>query len=122
MFLINTSEDYADEFDYPIISIFSSALRNYLVLKGFHFLKENDFEELYFGSNEELNLSLVKVKQMIQDAREVPPEQTMVIEELDKVPAIDIIGRVCNMVHERLEEEDQEELKNFEEILERYEQ
>ncbi len=122
MFLINTSEDYADEFDYPIISIFSSALRNYLVLKGFHFLKENDFEELYFGSNEELNLSLVKVKQMIQDAREVPPEQTMVIEELNKVPAIDIIGRIINILYERLEEEDQEELKNFEEILERYEQ
>ncbi len=116
--LINTSGDYADEFDYPVISFFSSALKNYLLLKGFHYLGDSDFAEVYFGSNEALSFTKNEVISLISNAEIIEEDYLNCARGyLQGVPCVDIIDYLCDAIADSMSDEDEDELKNFKTIL-----
>ncbi len=116
--LINTSRDYADEFDYPVISFFNSALKNYLILKGLDYLKESDVTEMYFGSNEAISMSIREVKLLITEATILNDEEhTCAKRYLNEVPALDIMDRILDTIYERMGDEDPDEIPNFQAVL-----
>ena len=115
--LINISEDYADEFDYPVISFFSSALKNYLLLKGLHYLTEDDLE-FYFGTNEALRFDLDQIKSLISGATELDAEEIHYAKRyLTPVPGLDIIERIIDIIYDRIQETDPDEAANFDAIV-----
>ncbi len=119
--LINTQEDYADEFNYPVISLFNSALKNYLILKGFHYLKDSDFNKMYFGSNEALQMNKEQVRRMIANATELSDEEyKYAYRFLKNVPCLDIVDRIIDTVYDRMSQEDPDELANYDAILEEH--
>lgn len=74
-YMVVDSQDYADEFDYPILSIFNEA-----ELAKFKAVKTKSIEngldigiehEIYFGSNEALNMTVSEMIDYIDDAQEI---------------------------------------------------
>lgn len=66
-YIINTSADYADEFDYPIVSVMSDNLHSILTNLPFLY-KDCDFEECYFGTNEYLSFHSKDIHTLIAKA------------------------------------------------------
>lgn len=71
-YIINTSYNYADEFDYPVFSIMSEFERDNLI-STYYIWKFEGEKAYYFGTNEELGfysddiLDLIKTATPIDD-------------------------------------------------------
>lgn len=50
-YIINDSQDYADEFSYPVVSTMTEHTRDFL-LNTYEHWKGFNYDELYFGTNE----------------------------------------------------------------------
>jgi hypothetical protein len=103
-YIIITSKDYADEFDYPVISIFSGKLRMLLLLHN-EFFESIDVDEIYFGTNEFLSFNKKMIIDMINNAKEITTEE---LETLQKFKAtscgLDIIEHVYQNMLFRIKE------------------
>jgi len=69
-YMIAKSENWSDEFDYPILSIFTEKTKNVILLHN-NFFDDTDLEECYFGTNEYFSFKKEKVLNMIRSAEEV---------------------------------------------------
>jgi len=99
-FVINTSQDYADEFDYPVISIFSARVRKLLALMVASYetglfessSRQMDSMDIYFGTNEKLTFTRNEIMALLEGAQELPQDELPRYKRiLGKVPAVDIV-------------------------------
>ena len=85
IYIISGSKDYADEFNYPLLSVFDEdEMKEYTTLweKVQDTRKDlNESEEWYFGTNEGFYWSLNEVNDIIQNASTVTEEELNVIEK-----------------------------------------
>ena len=77
IYMIAKSKNWADEFDYPILSIFTEKTKNVILLHN-NFFDDTDLEECYFGTNEYFSFKKEKVLAMIRGAEEVNGEDLKV--------------------------------------------
>ncbi len=121
---IITTEDYADEFDYPIISFFTEELQRFILLHGLGMISEDEFQEMYFGSNEALSFTKEDVIRMIRNAREIPQDEIVLARKyLEQVSgaSLDLVNNIVDILHGILHRAgDKEILETYDDILTRY--
>ena len=89
-YIINTSMDYADEFDYPVISLMTARERQKYI-DTYNTWSENWNSEIYFGTNEELWIPADEALTLIQEAEAVTEEKfDLIAPYLIEVPSVDI--------------------------------
>jgi len=96
-YIIMTSEDYADEFNYPIISVFTAKERNIILLHN-NLLSNDDFDEIYFGTNEFFSFLKNEIIRYVREAKQITDEELEVLEKfrvLD-LPGIDIVDHTID--------------------------
>jgi hypothetical protein len=116
-YIISTSVDYADEFYYPVISVFSEEIRNILIVHK-SYLTDDMFEELYFGTNEFVTFKVSEIIEYIDKAQEISQEE---IEVLTKYKMLDynrinIIEEVLESLYDRVGEENPDLQKRLERL------
>ena len=111
-YIICTTEDYADEFDYPIISIFSEKAKNVIIMHN-NFLKDDDFSEIYFGTNEYLSFEKDSIIDMIKNAKEIESSEIETLQKYNCINiGIDIVERALDILYDRAKENGADELAN----------
>lgn len=115
VYIISDSEDYADEFEYPIISFMTEEMRALIIMHILPVVTNEDFEQIDFGTNEYLDLSRDRVKDMIVNAIEITPEEYRLLKEhMRHIPCVDIadytVERLWNDEHN---EDTSREVKNI---------
>ena len=99
-YIINSTRDYADEFDYTI--------RSYLTQEKINCLNENRdfiisvFEdsdsaefECYFGTNEGFDISIHEFFDLILDAKEISEKEYLILKKFE-IASLDIVDRVIS--------------------------
>lgn len=97
-YIINTTRDYADEFEYTI--------RSYLTQEKINSINENRefiisvFEErdkakfkCYFGTNEWFDISIHEFFDLIADAKEISEKEYLILKKFE-IASLDIVERV----------------------------
>jgi len=77
MYAIIDQFDYADEFDYPVISLFTEKQRKF-VLKNKKKIPET--YEACFGTNEYLEFSREEIIEMFENSEEISKKEIKVLE------------------------------------------
>ena len=72
-YIINDSQDYADEFSYPVVSTMTEHTRDFL-LNTYEHWKGFNYDELYFGTNEYLSFDAQEIRDYIKKASKVDGE------------------------------------------------
>lgn len=128
-YIINSTKDYADEFDYTI--------RSYLTQEKLNCLNENrdfiisvfedsdNYEfECYFGTNECFDINIHEFFDLILDAKEISEKEYLILKKFE-IASLDIVDRVISyfLDHaydlfdvEDATEEQNENMKKSEEI------
>lgn len=99
-YIINSTRDYAGEFDYTI--------RSYLTQEKINCLNENRdfiisvFEdshraefECYFGTNEGFDISIHEFFDLILDAKEISEKEYLILKKFE-IASLDIVDRVIS--------------------------
>ena len=99
-YIINSTRDYADEFDYTI--------RSYLTQEKINCLNENRdfiisvFEdsdsaefECYFGTNEGFDISIHEFFDLILHAKEISEKEYLILKKFE-IASLDIVDRVIS--------------------------
>ena len=99
-YIINTSMDYADEFDYPVISLMTAEERQKHI-DTYSTWSKNWNSEIYFGTNEELRIPADEALSLIEKAEAVTKEKfDLIAPYLKKVPAVNIEYRIIDSLDE----------------------
>ena len=99
-YIINTSMDYADEFDYPVISLMTAEERQKYI-DTYNTWSKNWNSELYFGTNEELWIPADEALSLIEEAEAVTKEKfDLIAPYLEKVPAVNIEYHIVDLLEE----------------------
>jgi hypothetical protein len=116
-YIICTSKDWADEFDYPIFSIFGEKTKRTLLLYN-NYLEDEDLAEIYFGSNESFSFNKEEIVNMIQQASVITEEEIQVFNKYMPYPtAVDIVDRILELLYEKIDDTgNQDLLKKLEEL------
>ena len=72
-YIINDSQDYADEFSYPVVSTMTEHTRDFL-LNTYEHWKGFNYDKLYFGTNEYLSFDAQEIRDYIKKASKVDGE------------------------------------------------
>jgi len=80
MYAIIDQFDYADEFDYPVISLFTAKQRKF-ILKNKNKIPEN--YEACFGANEYLEFTKEEIIEMFENAKEISKKEIKVLESFN---------------------------------------
>ena len=99
-YIINTRMDYADEFNYPVISLMTAEERqNYI--DTYSTWSKNWNSEIYFGTNEGLWIPADEALSLIEKAEAVTKEKfDLIAPYLKKVPAVDIEYHIVDLLEE----------------------
>lgn len=89
-YIISTGFDYADEFDYPVCSIFTEDEKKEALTE----LATNPFtyKEFYFGTNEALSFDSSEIKKMITQAATISADEEKTFLKFYHGVDVDIIG------------------------------
>ena len=99
-YIINTGMDYADEFDYPVISLMTAEERQKYI-DTYNTWSKNWNSELYFGTNEELWIPADEALSLIEEAEAVTKEKfDLIAPYLEKVPAVNIEYHIVDLLEE----------------------
>ena len=101
--VIISSQNWADEFDYLILSVMSEELWRTLLLNIDVFdLVEDSLEEVYFGTNEALYFKKHDIKNMVQSAKTLTPEQEEFLDQNQGFyyASLDIIDRILDFLED----------------------
>lgn len=96
-YIINTSADYADEFDYPITSVMSDNLHSILTNLPFLY-KDCDFEECYFGTNEYLSFFTSDIHALISKATYVDKPTLKLVQPFLAEASWDPLDRILDHI------------------------
>lgn len=89
-YIINTGIDYADEFDYPVISLMTAEERQKYI-DTYNIWSQDWNPEIYFGTNEALEITHSDVLDLITHATPVSStEYDIIAPYLSSIPAVDI--------------------------------
>ncbi len=108
MYMISTSRDYADEFDYPILSLFDeedsevyNELKNKLEASDIEFSSDEE-REISFGSNEALYLSFDDMDDMIQNSATLSLDEYLFVQANGFI-GLDIFEVALNILSDLVE-------------------
>lgn len=120
-FIINTDADYADEFDYPIVSVMTKNERD-LILNTFNIWKDGNYDDIYFGTNEFLSFDAQEIYRMIEKAVEITDEEYKYFKRFSTSACVDIISEVEEELMERFGYNSYSEISRlpYSEALEKY--
>lgn len=99
-YIINSTRDYADEFDYTIRSYLTEEKINCLnenrefIISVFEATCNTDFE-CYFGTNECLDMSIYEFFDYVVDAKEISEKEYLVLKKYE-VASLDVVNRVIS--------------------------
>lgn len=96
-YIINTSADYADEFDYPVVSAMSDNLHSILTNLPFLY-KDCDFEECYFGTNEYLSFHSKDIHTLITKATYVDKSTLRLVQPFLAHASWDPLDRILDHI------------------------
>jgi hypothetical protein len=111
-YIICTSRDWADEFDYPIFSIFGEETRRIILLHN-NYIDEEALEEVYFGSNEHFSFNRKEIIDMIQNAKEISVADINVLDKYTSgLAAFDIIDHILENMYSAAIDSNNSDLKH----------
>jgi hypothetical protein len=113
-YIISGSYDYADEFNYPVLSIITEEQRD-LLLKCEKLILNMD-TEFYFGTNESLSFKPNEIIDMINDAEPISEEEYIFFNKHQFIEqgSLDIIeGLISSM-------DDEDNVQEYPELREVY--
>lgn len=99
-YIINSTKDYADEFDYTIRSFLSREKINCLkenqefITSVFEESGDSEFE-CYFGTNECFDLTISEFFDYIEDAKEISEKEYLILKKFE-IASLDIVDRVIS--------------------------
>ena len=97
IYLILTAMDYSDEFDYPVISVFSKKERSFILKNRKKISKESEY---YFGTNEALDFTRKEIVDLIESAEVISKKELKILEKYGALDTgLDIIERVTDNIH-----------------------
>lgn len=92
--------DYADEFNYPVISLMTAEERQKYI-DTYNTWSKNWNSELYFGTNEELWIPADEALSLIEEAEAVTKEKfDLIATYLKEVPSVDITDGIVDALEE----------------------
>ena len=95
-YIISTTMDYADEFDYPVISVFSAKTKN-KILDNTNLIPDD--EEYYFGTNEYLELSAKEIIKLISSAKPISNDEIKILDKYEVFSmGLDIVASVSERI------------------------
>ncbi len=98
MYLINTAQDYADEFDYPVTSIMSEEVRDFILENEDNI---DDMEE-YFGTNEFLDFSTEDIISLVTNAKDITTGERATLVKFGALTCgLDIVERVIDRLADK---------------------
>ena len=99
-YIINTSMDYADEFDYPVISLMTAEERQKYI-DTYSIWSKNWNSEIGFGTNEGLWIPADEALSLIEEAEAITKEKFgLIAPYLIEVPSVDITDDIVNALDE----------------------
>lgn len=101
--IVTGEYDYADEFDYPVFSAFSSTFRD-LMLDNMKWFPDGS-EEFGFGTNEALEFERSDIEDMLGDSQVITDEELAVIVKFGCNAGLDVIDQAFDMLVEAMEEQ-----------------
>lgn len=99
-YIINDSQDYADEFSYPVVSTMTEHTRDFL-LNTYEHWKGFNYDELYFGTNEYLSFDAQEIRDYIKKASKVDGELFKKIQLLLADVSCDVVEVVLEQLVDR---------------------
>lgn len=107
MLCIITSAEYADEFDYPVISFFTDEQRDF-ILENQGRIEDID---ACFGTNESIDFGVDELVSLVENAKDVTDKERAVFAKFGimKIPCIDLVEKILESIEGYEEEEDEEE-------------
>jgi len=100
---IVTTVDYADEFDYPIISIIPERLWRVLTLHSSSFDELEGLDYLGFGTNQGLSLDPGTLKSMVDNAIDITEDQATILKKI-QYASVDIIEDIMDYIYDKADE------------------
>jgi hypothetical protein len=98
-YIICTSKDWSDEFDYPIFSIFGEKTRRVILLHN-NYINDDDLEEIYFGTNEYFTFNHKEVVDMVQNAEKITDSEIEVFNKyMPRPAAVDIVDQILETMY-----------------------
>ena len=99
-YIINTSMDYADEFDYPVISLMTAEERQKYI-DTYSIWSKNWNSEIGFGTNEGLWIPADEALSLIEEAEAITKEKFgLIAPYLIQVPSVDITEDIVYVLDE----------------------
>lgn len=99
-YIINSTRDYADEFEYTIRSYLTEEKINCLnenrefIISVFEDTNNSEFE-CYFGTNEWLDMDIYEFFDYVVDAKEISEKEYLVLKKYE-VASLDVVNRVIS--------------------------
>ena len=94
--IICAQMDYSDEFDYPIVSVFTEEVQKEILDNIEKIPEEN---EIYFGTNEFLMVSRQTLKTMVEFARDISDEELKVLKRYSVTNfGVDIVDYILDEI------------------------
>ena len=90
-YIISTTADYADEFDYGVCSIFTEEQKQQALTIVNSYEQYGYKEEFYFGTNEALEFNKDDIIAMINNAQQITPEEEVIFLKFYHGADLDII-------------------------------
>ena len=99
-YIINTRMDYADEFNYPVISLMTAEERQKYI-DTYNTWSKNWNSEIGFGTNEGFWIPADEALSLIEEAEAVTKEKfDLIAPYLKKVPAVNIEYHIVDLLEE----------------------
>jgi hypothetical protein len=118
-YVIAKEKGYADEFYVFVFSMFAEPIKN-IILEKAHYLQEEDFEEVYFGTNEALEFTKEEFPTMVRDAEPISNEESSTLKKyIPGMATLDTVDQFFDTIMERADEAgDEETVQALEEAYE----
>ena len=98
--IINDSQDWADEFSYPVVSTMTEHTRDFL-LNTYDHWKDFRYDELYFGTNEYLSFDAQEIRDYIKKAPKMDEELFKKIQPFLADVSCDVVETVLEQLVDR---------------------
>lgn len=98
MYIINTKKDWADEFDYPVISIFDQ-FQLQKIYDTLDIAKRCGYQRFYVCINGQNMMEFIidEARKLVDNA-EISVD-TMLARQLNKIPAVDMVSFILDSNH-----------------------
>lgn len=111
-YIINTSEDYADEFNYPVTSTMSDNFQHFCANYP-SFYRDVDFDECYFGTNEYLSFRPKRIQDLFKHATYVDDTTLALVIPFMSKASFDPCDRISDHLSDNYPEDFVDDIDNL---------